>query len=212
MSSLWIHDGGVLISNGDGVLTTCVSCPCDGGGSGCVDFDWDVWTDGPWETGVDGDHATVDPDTCSADVHWTNGYVVTDEFIGNSSGVFYQIPPRCRRIHPDCEGQEHGGGVVHEFEMTFTIPGSVAHTGLTLAGNLSCDDYLDDILINGVSATIAMTPPGTIGSLAPRQFTITGAFQAGSNTLTFQVRNGLDGEGNGGLLMLAVNWDCYEEA
>lgn len=69
------------------------------------------------------------------------------------------------------------------YKTTFTLP---SFSSASIAGQLSVDDTVTDILINGVSIGIP-TPLGSWGTISP--FSITKGFIVGVNTIEFKINS-----------------------
>jgi hypothetical protein len=112
------------------------------------------------------------------DTHWTNG----------ASNAAYTYINGAYHVYSDADyitinPNGGGGNYTVTFNTTFTLPADAVLSAVSIGGNYSIDNVLDDILINGHSTGIANNNSGNFGAANP--FTLpTSFYQTGANTLS----------------------------
>ena len=142
-----------------------------------------------YNTGVDNDRAVLGDS--SADSH----YILTSSPAGTAAPPAVttpnmDLPPigwiantsTARWIGPNT-ASAYGPIGDYVYKTTFTLPG---FSSASIAGHLSVDDNVTDILINGVSIGIP-APLGSWGSIS--LFSITKGFIVGLNTIEFKINS-----------------------
>jgi uncharacterized repeat protein (TIGR03803 family) len=85
-------------------------------------------------------------------------------------------------IAPANDANNDGPEGDYDYQTTFILPQA---GGVSISGQLAADDYVADVLLNGVSTGISITN----GAAQLNPFTLAGGGLAGTNTLDFIVHN-----------------------
>lgn len=199
---------GELIEAAD-VLVDCPACPCND--PPCVDFEFSaLWTNGPYNTGVDDDHVRLgNTATCEDELHWTVDAATAKVPSTTDAGIWNPlvIGNDAQYISINCEmgTTDEPDPVDYDYETTFDIPATVDPATLVIYGTWTADDEGLDILINGTSTGQTCGHPIYGASL----FVLQDYFVSGSNTLTFRVRNSTAVQSGVQFTCLGVTFACY---
>lgn len=194
--SLWVQNGS-LVGDG-GTLLECPACPCDDGPPFCEEFDA-AWTDGPYDT------APPTGATAADDPNWTcdgsPARTMSDE--ANAASQINMIGNPISKDDDFYLDDES----VHDFEMDFTVPGSIDETLLRLYVSVAYDNTVK-IFVNGVDQGGSF--PDDYGAHWHSHILI-GPFNAGANTIKVELTQNIAGvdptENPGGI---SVRFDCYD--
>ncbi|MCZ8192348.1 MAG: PEP-CTERM sorting domain-containing protein [Microcystis sp. LE19-338.1B] len=104
----------------------------------------------------------------------------------NIPGAWLSNSSTSRWIWQQFDGQP--ANVTRTFRTTFDLTGLNPSTA-SIVGTWAADNFLDQILINGVSIGTIPNDPGGVNYNSFSPFNINSGFQAGINTLDFVVRD-----------------------
>lgn len=145
---------------------------------------------GLYNTGVNNDGTLASPGT--NDLHWTLIQSADKKYPGPDLPILTPLPgsyasngPNSQYIGPRVSGAVNSG--TYKYRISFDLTG-LNPTSAIIRGVWSSDNATNDIYLNGVST--GYNSSTTISKQPASQFSLSGPFLAGVNTLDFIVRNG----------------------